>query len=283
MLKKCFVAAAILLASPAFASAQDIFWSLSPTEFVTDSYFDPGETGSAYIFSDGLFGFDAIDLKFTTSDPSVFRFTGGEAFNPTSNNPFVAGTRFDSSMISIDAGGSSGGLFSVNILQNGVDPSITPFVDPGFVAGAGPNGALLLARVDFEVIGNGTADLEFALGPQGVIQLPFIPLNPSLGSATLNSYVVLTPYCPFVEPDTPCLPVETDYRLGDVDLSGIQVGNGFIDVSYSVDAFDIAPFIAVLASGGYQREADCNEDGLVNFFDIAPFIEILSSDQGYFF
>ena len=55
--------------------------------------------------------------------------------------------------------------------------------------------------------------------------------------------------------------------LGDVDLSG------------TVNFFDIAPLIAVLSSDGFQAEADVNQDGSVNFFDISPFIAILSGSQ----
>ena len=43
-----------------------------------------------------------------------------------------------------------------------------------------------------------------------------------------------------------------------------------------VDFLDIAPFIAVLSSGGFQAEADCNGDTMVDFADIAPFIAALS-------
>ena len=284
MLKKCFVAAAILMANPAFASAQDIFWSFSPTELITTSSFDGDLTGSAYIFSDQPFGFDALDLEFTTSDSDLVRFTGGEAFDAQF---FVLGiTKFDFTEVTVDADGSSGRLFAVNVTQSGVNPALSALFDPDFVPGVGPNGAVLLARVDFEMLGGSNfetaVDLEFTLGDRGAILLPQNILNPSFGSATVDVFGPLTPYCPFAEPDEFCIPVETDFSLGDVNLSGIPIGNGFIDVSFSVDLFDIAPFIGVLASGGYQREADCNEDGLVNFFDIAPFIEILSSDQGHF-
>ena len=75
MFKNVFVAAAILIASPALVSAQDIFWSFSRTELATTSSGELGQTGSAYIFSDLFFGFSAIDLDFTTSAPCV-RFTG---------------------------------------------------------------------------------------------------------------------------------------------------------------------------------------------------------------
>ena len=279
MFKKCFVAAAIVMASSACASAQDIFWSFSPTELVTTSNlsFD-ASSGSAYIFSDGLFGFDAIDLDFTLSDSSPVRFTGGEAFD----SPFsvIGGTMFDFTEITIDGEGSSGNLFSVSVTQNGVDPAVTSLFNPNFVAGVGPNGAVLLARVDFDVVGTGTADLEFELGLQGAIDLPDEVLNPSFGSATLTLAVQpLTPYCPFAGPDELeyCIPLATDYSLGDVNLSGNLIGDGYIDIYYSVDVRDIAPFIAVLASQGYQREADCNQDDVVNFLDIAPFIEILNN------
>ena len=52
MFKNVFVAAAILIASPALVSAQDIFWSFSRTELATTSSGELGQTGSAYIFSD---------------------------------------------------------------------------------------------------------------------------------------------------------------------------------------------------------------------------------------
>ena len=56
--------------------------------------------------------------------------------------------------------------------------------------------------------------------------------------------------------------------LGDVNLDG------------AVDFLDIAPFIAVLSSAGFQAEADVDQSGEVNFLDIAVFIEILSVQIG---
>ena len=65
-----------------------------------------------------------------------------------------------------------------------------------------------------------------------------------------------------IEVDTasapPCL-------LGDVNMSG------------NVDFADIAPFIAILSSNGFECEADVNVSGTVDFADIAPFIAILAS------
>ena len=57
--------------------------------------------------------------------------------------------------------------------------------DPGFDAEVGPNGAVLLAEVTFDIVGSGTAGLELSLGSQGIISLPDRILDPSLGSASL--------------------------------------------------------------------------------------------------
>ena len=55
------------------------------------------------------------------------------------------------------------------------------------------------------------------------------------------------------------------FLLGDVNLDGV------------VDFADIPAFIAVLISGDYQLEADCDQNDLVNFADIPVFIGILTN------
>ena len=42
------------------------------------------------------------------------------------------------------------------------------------------------------------------------------------------------------------------------------------------DLLDAAPFVELLAKGGFQVEADINQDGLVDLLDIFPFVELLS-------
>ena len=58
--------------------------------------------------------------------------------------------------------------------------------------------------------------------------------------------------------------IMSDVIKGDVNMSG--------DVTF----LDINPFILVLASNGFQAEADCDCDGDVDFLDIQPFIDILA-------
>ena len=247
MFKRAVIAVAIVFASPAFVSAQDIFWSFSPTQLITNEFQFTGlgesRSGSVYIFAEGLFSFDALDLDFTVCDPTVIEFTGGTTFN----DPFTAigGTAFDLSAVTIGADGASGNLFALNTTQNGISPPFSALFNPHFEASLGPNGAVLLARLDFDILNEGIANLDFALGSQGALQLPDFVLNPSLGSATL----------------------ETDHwpsRLGDLNDDD------------DVDFLDIAPFISALSNAMYTRTADCNQDCVVDFFDIAPFIAILT-------
>ena len=252
MLNKALIAFAMMIAAPAFVSAQDLFWSFSPTELSSTSSGQAGESGSAYIFSDSTFFLNALDLDFSTSSSCV-RFTGVEVLDPN-----VIFQRWDAAISTIDAEGSSGNLFLVNVLSpdflggfprrcppNAFCPS--PFLDPGFEENVGPNGAFALARVDFDIVGAGGAvNLELALGTQGAVRLPNTELDPSFGSATLN-----------LQPATPTL-------FGDVNLDDV------------VDFFDIAAFISVLSTGEFQLEADCNQDCKVDFLDIASFAAVLS-------
>lgn len=246
MFKNIFLAAAIVIASPSFVTAQDIFLSFDSQSVVSSLTASSAQTsGSVYVFSDGLFGFDAIDLDFTSSGPYV-QFTGGEAFNPTF--AVVGGLRFDLADLTIDAETNSGRLLLVRILENGVNPSTSPLFDPGFDPSVGTNGAVLLARVDFDIMQGGATEFNFALGTNGAFEIASgqVQLYPSIGSASLT-----------VDPDT--MPI-----LGDVNLDSF------------VNFLDIAPFISALSSGGDQLEADCNQDCAVNFLDIAPFILILT-------
>lgn len=52
--------------------------------------------------------------------------------------------------------------------------------------------------------------------------------------------------------------------LGDVNLDG------------AVDLLDIAPFVSILTSSGFQDEADINQDGNVDLLDVAPLVDLLT-------
>ena len=59
--------------------------------------------------------------------------------------------------------------------------------------------------------------------------------------------------------------VDDEFLLGDVNLDG------------AISFLDIAPFVTVLTSQGFQAEADTNEDMLVNFLDISSFVSLLTA------
>ena len=192
MIKNFLIAAALVIASPALVFSQDVFWSFDSASAQSTTAQDgmaDGVTGTAFIFVDGLFALDALDLNFTSSDSSVLLLTGGVGTNPTFNA--VGGMRFDSSVVTIDPAATgtndNGNLFSVNVAQNGINPALGPLFDPDFDANVGPNGATLIASIDYQLVGNGTATLDFSLGSQGALQLPDIILDPAFGSGTLTA------------------------------------------------------------------------------------------------
>ena len=167
---------------------RDSFWSFDSASANAEGTGEVGDTGTAFIFVDGLFALDALDLNFTSSDSSVLLLTGGAGTNPTFNA--VGGMRFDSSVVTIDPGATgvndNGNLFAVNVAQNGINPALGPLFDPDFDANVGPNGATLIASIDYDVVGAGTATLDFSLGSQGALQLPDIILDPAFGLGTFT-------------------------------------------------------------------------------------------------
>ena len=191
MFKEVLVAAAIALACPASVFAQDINFLFGgnvaeaggngPGSNVL-TVTDPSVTsGSVNIFVAPDFGFDAADLNFFSSDTSVAQITGGEAFNPT----VIPGQRFDVATLTVDVGGGSGNLIAIGVLNDNFPSPFDPLLDAvdGF----------LIARVDFDILAQGTTEFSFGLGDQGLFELPNITLNPTFGSATLEVNTVPEP------------------------------------------------------------------------------------------
>lgn len=199
MLKKALIASAFALACPAFVFAQDfsvLFGGSLPgagggsttnTLNITGS----ATSGSVNIYAAPTSLFDGADLNFFSSNPSVVSITGGEAFDsvlnndPTMPNPNASPTgfrRFD--FTEFDASSpTAGNLFSVSLMQRGIDPSFPELgLDPFF----DPTDGFLLARVDYDIVGVGTTEFSLELGDLGVFLLPANPLSPSFGSATLT-------------------------------------------------------------------------------------------------
>ena len=52
---------------------------------------------------------------------------------------------------------------------------------------------------------------------------------------------------------------------------------GDVNQDGEVNLLDVSPFIGLLNSGDYQKEADVNGDGVVNLLDVQPFIDLLGA------
>ena len=198
MFKKALVAVTVALACPTFVFAQnniDFLFGGSPdsTGALLPEAGAPNPASNAqtvdisttsgsvniYVAPDS-FGILAADINFFSSDTSVAQITGGTAFNPTT----IFGERFDSSVVTVDGSGASGNLFSVAVLgrTTGIDPNLGQF-DPQFNDVDG----FLLARVDYNIVGAGTTEFSFDLGPLGILATPLgITIDTVFNSATLT-------------------------------------------------------------------------------------------------
>jgi len=248
MIRKFLVAIAVFAASPAFVFSQDIFFLLDQGGGATGTAETTDGSGSISIYSTFGFDFDAIDFDFTISDSSVIQITGGELFNPLYAGDFAM-RRFatESSLDSVTTTSVRVFAISFSVFTNstGLRSSLAEY-DLGFDPTVGSDGAFLLGRVDFDIVGEGTVTLGLEAGRPDpfAILLPDLVLNPVFGSATLT-----------VASGVP--------TLGDLNSDG--------DVSFN----DIPQFVEVLRTGEYKTAADCNQDDAVNFSDIPPFVDIL--------
>lgn len=197
MLKNVLFAVAIVVtSSPAFVSAKDLFLSFDQNARVNNQVLVPGTiSGKVYIFADENLDFNQLDLDFTVSGAAAF--TGGVVFNPGSP---------DSGMSS----SADGGVFT-QVLLSDPDPDNIPFpqpitatdgrltavsfLTPGQLPGSeasnfrpGANG-FVLAGIDFDFVGFGTANFDLVLGELGIVndgsgQIP-VTFGPS-ASVTLS-------------------------------------------------------------------------------------------------
>ena len=131
------------------------------------------------------------------------QITGAEVFNPIvlrggfgGDAGGSLGPRFDSAVVTVGAGGSSANLFAVSVLSASLGGGFggePEFFDPAI----GPDGSILLARIDYDIIGTGAAEFSFELGDQGIAELPDVSLDPTFGNATLTVTGVPEPSCAF--------------------------------------------------------------------------------------
>ena len=192
MLKRILLAVAVVgfCSTSAFAQDEQVFVTFGQGADVgmTTATFDldAGETtGSAFIFSAADFDFNAFDIDFVASDPSVISFTGAEVFNPING---IGAARFDGDETTVRATttADSGRLIGVAVQASGVNPALgAAGLDPEFDVDAN---AFRVARIDFDVIGSGTTEINLLLGENEFFSdlTPDELIQPTFGDGTVN-------------------------------------------------------------------------------------------------
>ena len=177
------VAAVVCCSSSIFA--QDIFFAFGSGAAATDTQSldvtTDGTSGQVNIFSRTGLELPALQFGFEVNT-DVVELTGGSAFNDEFNT--IGGTRFDAPpTLNVTAGGGNFG--GIAILENGVGSGIGQLFDPGFDEDAG---GFLLATLNFDVVGNGTATFNPVLFGEGFRDADFIDITDSItfGSAALT-------------------------------------------------------------------------------------------------
>ena len=176
------VAAVVCCSSSIFA--QDIFFAFGSGAAATDTQAldaADGTTGQVNLYSRTGLALDGIQFGFEVNT-DVVELTGGSAFDETFN--VIGGTRYNAPpLLVVEAGGGNYG--GVNLTENGLGSSVGELFDPGFDADAG---GFLLATLDFDVVGNGTAVFNPVLFGEGFRDTDFIDITDSItfGSAALT-------------------------------------------------------------------------------------------------
>ena len=176
---------------PAPQGDPDFFFSFDQNSRVLNASGGPGDaTGSVFIFADEDVDFNQLDLDFTNNDSSVISFTGGVVFN-------------DGALLSGAADSAPGGSFTSFALldpeglASGVTSTdgrlfATSFLSPGQVPGSEASNFIpeadgfLLARIDFDIIGEGIVDLDFINGDLGIVNDGVGAVESTFGSATFS-------------------------------------------------------------------------------------------------
>ena len=189
MLKRILLGVAVLgmCSTSVFAQTEQVFVSFGEGANVSNTAtFDVDDgSGSAFIFSAPDFDFNAFDLEFTTSGTDVISFTGAEVFNEVNG---IGQFRFDgdASTVRETVSADNGRLIGVAVQAAGVNPALgAAGLDPNFDADAN---AFQVARIDFDIIGSGDADITLAIGDNQFFSdlTPDDLLQPSLGNGSVS-------------------------------------------------------------------------------------------------
>ena len=265
----------VLMSFFVIGQAQSQVLSVSGNSQVTENSAVLFSTGAREVVIDGMFDFD-MDTFEAGGSPAQLPFGGTRVtFDALDDN---------SSAISIDLQNEAGaviGTFTSTGLENLIISSASggsvytaafTFANPSFTStdaatediGGGNNFTIAISDFEFAGAANSTASLNpgdfFASVANGSFTLDAAEVDIFFANGETNVIERID-----VSPSNPNQQFTLGTRptlLGDVNLDG------------TVDFLDISPFVAVLASSGFQAEADINQDAVVSFLDIGQFVTI---------
>ncbi|MEM9409633.1 MAG: dockerin type I domain-containing protein [Planctomycetota bacterium] len=253
--------ASVLGISQSMVAQSDMFWSIhdlndGAVNGGLSVEADIGETFSAFLYWGPVNS--VVDtgmlMTFISSAPNTAKIIGGETFDfdinliVDENPPIPLGVRWGQNFGpgNVENDGETIYLSAFTVASgDGIrDFNTGPVL---FDAGYDPAAdAFLIARVDFEVLTAGEA--EILLQSDYNIANDGFSLDVSVASFTIHSNPVV--------------------ELGDVNRDGV------------ISLLDIEPFIDLLINNRFQIEADMNQNGAVDLLDVEPFIAAVESGSG---
>lgn len=197
-----FAVVAAMAVLPAIASAgvSDIFVSFSgfgdggAATNTMNVNLAEGDSGTAYIWINDTFSLDTgAFLDITNTDTSVIQFTDATVFNPDIevagvdiNNRWQSVTNDDPADPNLNlTAGFIDELFGFSVNEGtGILPTQTSSDAVSDALHDPSSNAFLFASIDFQVVGEGSADI-FLLGGDGLIVNNNVELNPVFGAANV--------------------------------------------------------------------------------------------------
>ncbi len=166
--------------APPTNSNPDIFFSFDENSRVTDLVLglDTNST-SVFLFADEDFDVNQLDLDFTIGNNDVLSISGGTTFN--ADGSFTDLVLLDPNDANAGPTSTDARLFGISFLTPGIVAG--NFGDPDYRAGA--NG-FLLARIDFDILGAGSVDIDLIPGELGFVNDGLGAVVPTFGSATFT-------------------------------------------------------------------------------------------------
>ena len=201
------------------------------------------------------FGITVIDISGTPTTVTDQIGIAGAGFSPggagPANFPIESAQQGDMLFVASGSGVAVYNVSNPNVVQTlaliplSTNPvNIDVFNDTVYVVGNSPSSTLTMI------------DVSNLSSP--VINTMSLPAAGTPRSVSASSTHVV------IADDNLGVLVETLFVLGDLNGDG------------AVNLLDVAPFVDLLADGGFQPAGDINGDGAVNLLDVTPFVNLLS-------